>query len=108
MAKNDTVFAYGTLCENGDTWLLIAWDQVMLVDSPSLTDLSLMGKTISLVGKMGIPHGTSFAKLIATRIVSHDAISLRALEIYQSGRETHADENWYRAEKELLGLSTNS
>jgi len=74
------------LSENGDTWLLITRDQVILVDSTSLTDLSLMGKTVSIIGKMGVPHGSPFTKLIASKIVSHDAIALRAYEIFQSGR----------------------
>jgi hypothetical protein len=107
MTNKSSVFAYGTLSENGDTWLLIARDQVILVDSPSQTDLSLMGKTVSIIGKMGIPHGSPFTKLIAAKIVSHDAIALRAYEIFQSGREVQADDNWFRAERELLGLSAN-
>ena len=85
MTPKSSVFAYGTLSANGDTWLLIARDQVILVDSSSLTDLSLMGKTVSIVGKMGIPHGSPFTKLIASKIVSHDVIALRAYDFFQSG-----------------------
>ena len=104
MSTNDKTFAYGTLGENGDTWFLMTPNQMILVDAPFLVDLSLEGKPVSIAGHMGIPAGSPFTKLIADKIASHEAIALRAYEIYQSGHGGTADDNWFRAERELLGL----
>ncbi len=105
MSTNDKTLAYGTLGENGDTWFLMTPNQMLLVDVPFLVDLSLKGKPVSIAGHMGIPAGSPLiTKLIADKIASHEAIALRAYEIYQSGRGGTADDNWFRAERELLGL----
>ncbi len=53
---------------------------------------------------MGVPISSPSEKLIADRIISHEAIAVRAYEIYLSNPRSRADENWFAAEKELLGV----
>lgn len=40
--------------------------------------------------------------IVAEKVVSHEAVALRAYELYQSGAGGTAAENWLRAERELL------
>ena len=71
-----------------------------------LSALSLEHKTVSIIGKMGIPPSApGIVKLIVEKLVSHDDIAKRAYEIDKSRRGGSTDENWFRAERELLGLA---
>jgi len=97
-------FAYGTLGASTDTWFLVARERMILLDVSFLIDGSLENKTVSVIGKMGVPPGSPFTKLIAEKIVSHEAIARQAYEIFQSGHGGSADSNWFRAEQGLLGL----
>jgi hypothetical protein len=101
MTTNSRTFAFGTLEETGDTWLLIARDRIIPLDV-TLSDLSLEHKTVSVIGEMGIPPSApGITKLIVEKLVTHDDIAKRAYEIYK-GHEGSADENWFRAERDLL------
>ena len=42
--------------------------------------------------------------LAAEKIVSFEAIQKRAYEIFRTGADSSADENWLRAEREILSL----
>ena len=53
---------------------------------------------------MGVPSSSTATKLIVEKIAGHDAIARRAHEIHQSGHGGSADDNWFRAERELLGI----
>jgi hypothetical protein len=104
MTASTKTFAYGTSEENGDTWLLMTRDHMILLDAV-LSDLSLEHKTVSVIGTMGVPPGApGITKLIVEKIVPHEAIAIRAYNIYQSGDRGSADDQWLRAERELLGL----
>jgi Protein of unknown function (DUF2934) len=101
MTANSKTFAFGTLEETGDTWLLIARDRLIPLDV-TLSDLSLEHKTVSVIGKMGIPPSApGITKLIVEKLVTHDDIAKRAYEIYK-GHGGSADENWFQAERDLL------
>ena len=102
--ETSKTLAHGTLGANSDTWFLMTRDQMLLVDVSFVVDSSLEGKAVSIVGMMGKPSGSPFVKLIAERIVSHEAIAARAFEIYHSDPASSADDNWLRAERELLEL----
>ena len=101
---NTKTFACGTLGASTDTFLLSGREHVILLDIPFSFDSSLENKTVSVIGTMGFPSSSTRTKLIVEKIVGHEAIAKRAYEIHQSGRGDAADENWFRAERELLGL----
>jgi hypothetical protein len=101
MAAISEHFAYGKLESSTDSWLLVG-EQVTLLDISIPFETSLERKMVSVTGRMGIPEGSPFTKLIVEKIVSHDAIAMRAYEIFQSGEADFANENWFRAERELL------
>jgi len=101
MAANSKTFAYGKLEASTDSWLLVR-EQVTLLDISIPFDTFLERKMVSVIGRMGIPEGSPFTKLIVEKIVGHDAIAKRAYEISQSGQGAFANENWFRAERELL------
>ena len=104
MTGNSRTFAFGTLEENSDTWLLIAGSRVLFLDLP-FDPSAWEHKTVSVVGKMGIPPSTpGIVKLNVEKLFSHDDIARRAYEIDRSGREGSADVDWFRAERELPGL----
>jgi hypothetical protein len=99
-------FAYGKLEADTDSWLL-ASDHVIALDVNLLKsfDGSLEHQTVSVVGRMGMPPGSpGITKLIVDRIVSHEAIAIRAFDFFKSGSGRSQDEYWYRAENELLGI----
>jgi hypothetical protein len=75
-----------------------------LLDVPFAFDGTLERKTVSVIGKMGVPSSSTRTKLIVEKIVGHEAIARRAYEIYQSSHGGTADDNWRRAERELLGI----
>lgn len=103
MTTDPTTIAFGTLFEDGDTWLLIARDRIILLDL-ALPDLSVEHKTVSVRGKMGIPPSApGIVKLIVEKLVSHDEIAIRAFDLYNSGAAGSQDDHWLRAERELLG-----
>jgi hypothetical protein len=51
-----------------------------------------------------IPPKAAPAAAPARKVVTREAIAIRAYEIYRSGTGGSQDENWARAEKELKGL----
>ena len=68
MTLNGRTFAYGTLKENGDTWLLMTRDRAMPLDM-ALFPLSLAHKSVSFIEKMGIPPSfPGVLKLIVERL----------------------------------------
>jgi hypothetical protein len=104
MTANSKTFAFGTLEENGDTWLLITRDRIILLDL-ALSDLMLEHKTVSVIGNMGIPPSApGITKLIVEKLVTHDEIASRAFDLFNSGAGGSQDDQWFRAERELLSL----
>lgn len=104
MAATQKTMAYGTLEENGDTWLLMTRDRVILLEA-NLSDLTLEHKTVTVIGRMGIPPSSpGITKLIVEKIAPHESIALRAFDIFKSGARGSQDDHWLRAERELLGL----
>lgn len=101
MAANSKTFAYGRLAASTDSWLLVL-EQVTPLDIFLAFDLSLEREMVSVIGRMGIPEGSPFTNFIDEKIVGHDAISERAYEIFQSGEGDFANDQWFRAERELL------
>ena len=103
MTLDPRTFAFGTLEENGDTFLLITQNRLILLDI-NLSDLTLEHTTVSVIGHMGIPPSSGMLKLIVEKLASHIDIAQRAYEIFESGRGGSADENWIQAERQLLGM----
>ncbi len=101
MAENSRTFAFGTLEENGDTWLLITRDRIIPLDL-ALSDLKLEHKAVSVVGRMGIPSTSLENKIIVEKLATHGDIAIRAFEIFKSGAAGSQDDQWLRAERELL------
>jgi hypothetical protein len=55
---------------------------------------------VSVVGKLGIPPSApGITKLIADRIIPHDAIAIRAFDISKSGAGGSQDDHWFQAER---------
>ena len=105
MATSPKTFAHGILDENGDTWFLRQPHQFILLDAPFIIDLALQHKAVSVIGTMGVPESApGITKLIIEKLASHDDIAKRACEIYLSGQAGSADDHWFRAERELLGM----
>ena len=103
MTANPKTFAYGTLGADTDTFFLMTPERMILLDVSFPIEGSLENKSVSVIGRMGVPPSSpGITKLIAEQIVSHEAIAKRAYEIYQSGHGGSADDNWFRAERELL------
>ena len=97
------IFDYGMLYFSTDSALL-AREQVTLLDISIPFDTSLERTMVSVIGRMGIPPSSTFTKLIVEKIVGHAAIAKRAYEISQSSQGTFANDNWLRAERELLAI----
>jgi Protein of unknown function (DUF2934) len=105
MTTNPTITAHGTLAENGDTFFVIIQNDFLLIDTDFLIEDELLGKTVSVIGKMGFPASApGIKKLLTERIVLHESIAIRAFEIFESRAEGSPDDHWLRAERELLGL----
>lgn len=106
MTTSPKTFAYGTLEADSDSWLLAADHVIALnVDLLDGFDGSLEHKIVSVVGTMGNPRSSpGTTKLIVEKLASHDAIKRRAYEIYESGLGGSADDNWVRAEREILNM----
>lgn len=94
---------HGTLRASTDSWLLVG-EHVQLLHIPFDIAASMDEKTVSVIGKMGMPEGLSETKLIVERIVLHEDIAVRAQAIHQSGGGGSAEDDWLRAERELLGV----
>jgi hypothetical protein len=95
-------FEYGTLEASTDSFILAR--EHAILDIPISFDNSLLHKPVSVVGTMGTPPTSPSMKLIIEKIVGHDAIARRAYDIYESGQGGAAEDNWLRAERELLGI----
>ena len=109
MAPKSKTFEYGILDSNTDTFFLRKPNRFVLLDVPFVFDTSLRHQAVSVIGTMGEPAGApGITKLIVDKLVSHDDIAKRAYEIYQSGRGGSADDDWLRAERELLVVSAGS
>ncbi|SRR6266498_91436 len=103
MAQNSKTFEYGRLDNNIDTWFLRKPNRFVLLDVPFIFDFSLRHKAVSVIGTMGVPSSApGITKLIVQKLVSHENIAKRAYEIYESSNGGSADDNWLRAERELL------
>lgn len=103
MPNDSTTTIHGTLGENGDTFFIVTQGHMVLIDAPFLIDDRLMGKEVSAIGRMGIPASApGITKLLVDRIVSHDAIAVRAYELFASGEDGSQDDHWFRAERALL------
>ena len=99
------IIASGTLEENGDTWFLRGNNLFTLLDIPILFDDSLQHKTVSVIGNMGFPNSApGIMKLIVDKLISHEAIAIRAFDIFKSGAGGSQDDQWFQAERELLNL----
>jgi hypothetical protein len=100
---SEKVFAYGILESDTDTWLLRRPAKFILLDVPFPFDLSLVHKDVSAIGTMGQPPSApGITKLLVEKLVGHEAIAVRAFEIYSSGHGGSSEDNWLRAERELL------
>ena len=60
---------------------------------------------VSVLGRMGIPQGSPFMMLIVEKIASHEAIAIRVFNIFKSASGGSQDDNWFQAERGLLGHS---
>jgi len=106
MSTDQKIIASGTLGENGDTFFIMMPNKMLLIDAPFAIDNNLLKHTVSAAGQMGIPPSApGIMKLLVDKIVSQEAIAIRAFEIFKSGTGGSQDGNWFRAEWELLGLS---
>jgi len=104
MSEQSKTFAFGTLEPTSDTWILNAGSHIVMLDL-SQFDLTLVHKTVSVVGKMGTPPSApGITKLIVDKLVSHDDIAKRAYAIYRSGSGGSSDDHWLRAERQLLAI----
>lgn len=106
MPEQSKTFAFGTLEATSDTWILNAGSHIFLLELGQF-DLSLEHKTVSIIGKMGIPPGApGILKLMVEKLVPHNDIAIRAFNIFQSTLGTSQDDNCFRAEKQALKIMT--
>jgi hypothetical protein len=103
MTTEIKIMDHGALRANSDSWLL-AREHVRPLHIPFDFDTSIEGKMVSVIGRMGVPEGSPDTRLIVEKIALHDDIAARALAIHTSGQGGSAEDNWLRAERELLGL----
>ena len=103
MAVKSKVIDYGVLHASSDTWLLVR-EHVQPLHIPFDFDISMEGKMVSVIGKMGKPKGSSETRLIVEKMVLHKDIAARAEKIHQTGQGGSAQDDWVRAERELLGV----
>lgn len=97
--------AHGTLGVDTDTYFVISPQQMLLINAAFNIENALIGQLVSVIDKMGVPSNSpGITKLLADRIIGHEAIAIRAFDIFQSGAGGSQDDNWFRAERELLGL----
>ena len=75
MTTDPTTIAHGTLGENDDTFFVMTPQKMILIDADFMIDARLLGQTVSVIGKMGIPPSApGITKLIADRIIPHEAL----------------------------------
>jgi len=104
MTNEGRMIASGILEENGDTWFLVLPNNFLSLDVPFEVDETMRSKTVSAIGHMGIPAtAPGITKLIVDRIVLKNAIAQRAFAIFESSSHVSQAEDWYKAERELLG-----
>jgi hypothetical protein len=96
------IMDYGTLSASTDSWMLVRED-VRLLHIPFDFDTSTEGETVSVIGRMGRPEGSPHTKLIVEKMALHADIAAHAHGIHKSGHGGTAEDNWLRAERELLG-----
>lgn len=97
----------GTLTTAEDQLVLEAAEGRYLLDVPTsfAADAQLYDCRVSILGFQGEqtpPAVAGAASITAIRLISHEAVSLRAYEIYESRRGGCAVDNWLRAQWELL------
>lgn len=91
----------GMLSISGDTFQLLRTDHPHVLDVyfSCRVDRDLNRRAVSVLGYLGdrVP-----AALVAIRVVSHEAVSLRAYQLHQSSGNSSAIANWLCAERQLL------
>jgi hypothetical protein len=102
MTAEPTTMDYGALRASTDSWLLVR-EHVRLLHIPFDVDPSVEGKTVSVLGRTGVPEDSADSKLIVEAMARHDDIAARAHAIHESGQGGSAEDDWLRAERELLG-----
>jgi hypothetical protein len=103
MTTEPKTMDHGTLHASSDSWLLVR-EHVRPLHIPFDFDTSMEGTKVSVIGQMGRTQGSPDTKLIVEKIVLHDDIAARADAIHRSGQGGSAEDNWLRAERELLGV----
>jgi hypothetical protein len=79
-------------------------DRMILLDL-ALSDLSLEHKSVSVIGKMGIPPSApGIVKRIVEKLVTHNDIAIRAFDIFKAVAGGSQDNHWFRAEWGLLNM----
>jgi hypothetical protein len=106
LAPPSEVF-WGTLTMTPDRILLRAAHHrdVLDVCFSGQIDDRLNDRNVSILGHLSqysLAAERAGASITAQKVVSHEAVSLRAYEIAQSGQGGSPVENWLRAERELL------
>lgn len=97
----------GTLTmAEGQLVLEAAEGQYLLdVHTSIATDPLCLDRRVSVLGFLGEqtpPSAVGAASITAMKVVSHEAVSLRAYQIHESYRDAGAVDNWLRAQWELL------
>ena len=104
MPGSSKIVEFGMLQENGDGWKIVNAGKVIPVDIPFKPEKNLNKRLVTIVGKMGLPPGSTSEKLIAEKIISHESIAKRAYEYWLANPNASVDDNWFQAEHELLGI----
>ena len=97
------IMDYGTIRASTDSWLLVR-EEVRLLHIPFDFDPSMEGETVSVIGRMGTPEGSTHTQLIVEKMALQDDIAAHAHGIHKSGHGGSVEDNWLRAERELLGI----
>lgn len=97
----------GMMVMAGEQFHLRAAEQTYVVDvgSSFVVERRLHGQRVSILGyltEQASAAGVPAEAIVATKIVSHEAIARRAYEIHEACREGCAVDNWLRAQRELL------
>lgn len=103
--QEDRIFT-GTLFITTDNFQLkppgnepfIDLDFTFLDDRLDRQDISVLGH----LGERKITDFTGVRSIIAMNVVPKHDIAVRAYEIYESGQGGTAEDNWLRAERQLL------
>lgn len=104
MTTANRMIASGILDDDGDSFFLRQPNDFLLLDAPFTIDATMKGKAVSVVGHMGIPASApGITKLIIDRMVLQADIALRAFAIFKSPSHVSQTEDWFKAERELLG-----